>query len=69
MAENVPVRYKVTVNKWFKAHNMMFRPPETDGPKKGYPNYRVPPHIYDGSVEGVPFKDLCATVEPEFAPE
>jgi hypothetical protein len=64
-----PTGYKVTVNKWFKAHNVMFRPAETDGPKKGYPVYSVPPHIYDSTVDGVPFKDLCASAEPEFPRE
>lgn len=61
-----PIRYRVTVNKYFKAHDMVFRPADVDGPKKGFPVYRVPPHVYDGDVEGTPFRDLCATAEPEF---
>jgi hypothetical protein len=64
-----PTGYKVTVNKWFKAHNVMFRPAETDGPKKGYPVYHVPPHIYDSTIDGTPFRDLCATAEPEYPRE
>ena len=64
------IRYKVTVNKWFKHNNVMFRPPEVDGPKKGYPTYRVPPHILDSNVEGEgSFRDLCATIDPEYPRE
>ena len=64
-----PTGYKVTVNKWFKSNNVVFRPAETEGQKKGYPVYRVPMSVYNGTVDGTPFKDLCATAEPEFPRE
>jgi|KBSMisStaDraftv2_1062788.scaffolds.fasta_scaffold00032_10 hypothetical protein len=65
-----PTGYKVTVNKWFKAHNVTFRPAETEGQKKGFPVYRVPLSVYNGTTDdGTPFADLCATAEPEYPRE
>lgn len=63
-------KYKITVNKWFKYQDVIFRPPETDGPKKGFPRYQVPVAVYNGTTdEGVPFKDLCETADPIFEQE
>lgn len=65
-----PTGYKVTVNKWFKSNNVVFRPAEVDGPKKGFPVYHVPVAVYNGNAEdGTPFADLCATAEPEYPRE
>jgi hypothetical protein len=65
--ERTPYRYKVTVNKWFTYQDVIFRPAEVEGPKKGFPRYLVPPATFLGTIEdGTPFKDLCATVDPEF---
>lgn len=66
-----PIRYKVTVNRPFVIGDVVFGPAEQDGPKKGYPNYRVPPEMYLNATltDGTPFRDACATAEPEYPRE
>jgi hypothetical protein len=47
-------RYKVRVNSLFVAHNEVFRPDM---------DYEVSEEIYNGSVDGKPFKDFCVTAD------
>ncbi len=49
--------YRVEVNATFEAHNEIFRPGAV---------YRVTPDIYNGLVNGVPFKDRCSSARPEY---
>lgn len=69
-----PTGYKVTVKRPFvigeSPNEIVFGPPQVEGPKKGYPCYRVPLDVYNSTIpDGTPFKDLCATAEAEFARE
>jgi hypothetical protein len=65
--QQIPSNWKVTVNKWFQYQDVIFRPAEVDGPKKGFPRYTVPHAIYSGTIDdGTPFKDLCMTADPIF---
>lgn len=60
-----PVKYMVTVNKFFQFQDLVFRPPEMDGPKAGFPCYQVPAAIYNGTIDdGTAFSTLCATADP-----
>lgn len=63
-----PRNYRVTVKRPFVVGEIVFGPAEVEGPKKGYPQYRVPPEFYLNATltDGTPFKDECATAEPEF---
>lgn len=67
MAE--PTRYSITVKQWFQFQDVVFRPAETEGMKAGFPRYEVPAMVYNGSVDGTPFKDLCATADPVYESE
>lgn len=65
--EQTPSMWKITVNRYFKFNDVIFRPAETEGPKKGFPRYQVPHHLYSGTIEdGTAFKDCCATADPVF---
>jgi hypothetical protein len=62
-----PTTWKITVNRFFTHNDVIFRPPEAEGPKKGFPRYEVPHHIYSGNLEdGTAFADCCATADPVF---
>jgi hypothetical protein len=64
-----PIRWRVTVKEPFVIGDMVFGPARVDGKKAGYPSYRVSPEVYNSTVDGKPFKDLCATADPEYPRE
>jgi hypothetical protein len=65
-----PTFYKITVNRVFVLNDVAFGPAMADGPKKGFPRYTIPADVYNGTLlDGTPFKDVCATVDPVYADE
>ena len=64
-----PISYRVTVKRPFVLNDVVFGPPAVMGPQQGYPQYSVPPDVYNSTLpSGELFSDMCLTADPEYPP-